>query len=259
MSTTTAREAEIARAWRAHRGDPVPAAVRRRLRAFKREMAEPAELVHRRLSDPDGIIDLLRGVTRKRGIGRERALVKSRRLLPGAVIAPLHQEAIEITWLTPSEHIITNPRDPGQTQAGILVDTVIVWRSSARTTEVFRVLVAEFPDHSLGRLLQRNSAADLRRDLLDAVAAFLAAEAEAMVGALATREPIYAPTVGGAFAGQVLGIKGNDDDVLSLLLRPRTWISSAMLLPHQKPLAPAAAGAGTVLDALLALGREQTE
>jgi hypothetical protein len=106
---------EKERSWRAH--DPnqgrVPWRARRHLEVFKRALLAPAARIERYVALPS---PLLADCLQRRGVARQRAVVHLTRTLPGAVINSA-RDVIDIRWLSPSEHLICDTKNPSELQS----------------------------------------------------------------------------------------------------------------------------------------------
>jgi len=251
----TRTDYDIERAWAAHQPEraKVPEAIKRQLRLFKRELTGPADVIAKWIGDKASRDDAADYVC-KRGIGRERALARIKRTVPGAHINP-GPKFIELRWLEPSGRVIVDARTPGDMQDCILAYFAAAW-GSGRGMHLWSRFFVEIPDHAAWRLLQRGgSQVDLRHCLMQASDAFADGDAKEVMDYLSAKRTIYLPAGPGVFLSEI--IAGIDDKHKYYYARARTWLSAEMLAPQQRTVTPAKKGSESVLAWLLALMRRE--
>jgi len=234
-----ARTKEIDRAWLQHTGRAgIPVEVWRQVRTFKGQLAAPAAVIRRALSDTATTKQLISDFARKGHVGKARALSRLKKAFPTALFRT-DGDTVEFRWLEPYDGpIIADPHDPGEMQPCVGVFFAVGGPRTARSTAFMSVLALEAPDHSLGRILQRSPATDLRAVLYEAAERFLQADSAEVAEHIRAKRTLYLKGGDGIFLTNA--IKSVDaSGQRSVYSRPRTWITREAARADQIPVAVA--------------------
>lgn len=243
-------EREIELAWLRHEPERnrIPAAIRRRLRALKKEFEPTSMKIKVALNDEEMLSSLVRQCCMRRGVARQRLLADIRRTFPGAEVKVVHKNILEISWLAPSPPVIASPRDHGEAQDCTLVCYFVAWPSPIGIT-LRSAWSLEVPDHAAGRYLQwAGNGADFKSALFEAANRFYAADMAAVKPHVGRGTDVYLPAGNGAFISTVVGARSGIRRFL--YARAATFVEQAKLRADQVPL-PLAASADQSVAALL--------
>jgi hypothetical protein len=239
------RERQIERAWREHEPERarVPPEARRAAQAFRERIAPGAERFNRIYLSAE-FRRTLNDWSMKGPIGRERALCKIKQLLAPAVIDVM-DDALLFTWLQPHDGFVRVDH-PTFAQSGVIVAAAHISRAARGVRDVSFPIV-EIPEHALARMVQRSPAIDMPTALHEAARAFLAADAAVVDMMRLGGRTVYLPAGRGLLLS--FAIRVDLVEETQTVARANTWISMAQAQPDQRPLAPAADPARSVLAA----------
>jgi len=252
------RDADLA--WSEFRGDRlddrVPEAAKREVRNFKRSLEASAQAIGAAMRGTDWRGPAGDYFYKKNAVGRTRALLRLKHLFRGASVqvrdlgAPLG-EAVLIKWLAPTGPLMALA-EPSFQQESVIVhlDALVRWRQSVVSVALIPL---EAPDHCLGRFFQRGGV-DALGALNEAASWFLSLPVRDVIELSHERgESLILPAGDGVFLSNVIWGKIRGTTGWRLMARPRTWIRSSQAGQDQRPLAPAADVASSVLAAGFAL------
>ncbi len=230
----------------------IPPEARRKLREFKREIAEPAESIFRALADVTTVKKLVSDYVHKKGTGRARVLMRLKKKFAGAEFVTAG-DCFEFWWLEPHGPLIVDARDEGEKQDCILAHFAVAGPSSNHSSMLLHAWSIEAPDHALARLLQRSPTADLKKILLAARLAFMHASSAEVLNYIKDDRTFYLSAGDGLLV--CVGINGQMGGQRFTYARARTWISNEMAGVDQKPIEAADDEAETMGDLVLAMAR----
>lgn len=175
----------------------------------------------------------------KRKKGRERVEARIRKRLGGMVRwyacpkldglirgDPRPHDVLLAAYLRPDKHLLSDPRHPGEAQDSIVVNCLMI-----SEPEVFNgVWTIEFPDHALGRVMQRYRSANLEEIIYSAHEEVLAIGVtevlyETKKGWRFKTSSIYLPTPPhGAFVCELIQGRDETTEENCAVVRARTWL-----------------------------------
>jgi hypothetical protein len=207
-------------------------------------------LVEMACAERKTVQQLMLDYSRKSGIGSERAYAKLMKHFHPATTEKL-KKGISWCWLQPRGCILADARDHGEAQDAILVRYGLGW--GKRELACYLAFSLEVPDHCLARLIQRAPGADLHAVLRQAHRAYFEADAEIVTKHIDAKASFYLPCGPGLLICE--GLRAATSRWFFVYARPRTWISSEMARPDQRPIAPAV-GTPTQFEVMTALALE---
>ncbi len=256
--STTITSRQIEQSWRQHdpRQGRVPAETWRQLRVFKRSLEGPAAAIQRAFDNSAGLKKLVSDYVCKRGTGRARALARLKAKFAGAEFIT-SGDCFEARWLEPHGPLLSEPREPGETQDSVLTHFALAGPAGRASSMLLHAWSIEVPDHCLGRLLQRSPEADLKKILFAAGLQFMHASASEVLDLIDRNTTFYLGAEDGLFVCR--GVKAQSDSGQRYVYgRAKTWISSELVRPDQLPLAAAGDDELTMGDLNLMLARGGT-
>jgi hypothetical protein len=168
-------------------------------------------------------------------LGRWRAASKVGKMYPDLRLEVVRRDLVVWSYLQAIDHLLVNPREPGEAQEAVMVKYMLASRVPDRTIALFSGLwTLEVPDHALGRLVMRSPGADLRAVIHEAHRWALRAR---VLSPLPPRDQtVLLPAGDGAFLSRVIAGRAEEDDEPLIYFRPRTWVPSSRLRADQRPL-----------------------
>jgi len=213
----------------------IPAEARGIVRRWKAQLALTSERIYD-CRDLPGMDDALESAAFKKGVGRDRAIKKIRRSLPGLRLETLGHDYTVWSFLAPCEPLIQNAEDAGQRQRAVSANFLVAGRIDDHFVVRMGMWTLEIPDHALHRLVQRWPRGDLTKALWDSHKGILAA---------ASMNPLpeygryfYLPAGAGVWAGQFVSGTGATDGEFLIFFRARTWLHEDQLYEEQEMLSP---------------------
>ncbi len=166
------REREIEIAWRRHSGPElarIPARSRHAVRQFKAEIAGDADRIKAAFKGGRAP-SLIDAWAKKGALDRARKLLRIKEALSPAAVDVVGGDLL-VLWLEP-RHRLVRLDHPSFAQDCVLVSGAVGSRLKGEVRWL-TFPIAEFPDHSLGRMCQRSPGIDIGAALYQAANAFL--------------------------------------------------------------------------------------
>jgi hypothetical protein len=212
----------------------VPAEVRGKLRLFKTKLTKDYKALERNL-DSKAVTTMMTNATIKNSkIGRQRALQKAQKMLPGAKLELTTKHVTIWSLLHPREAVISNPSHPGEKQDAVTMDFLVSGEKLLEkdTLVCYRGLWdLEIPDHALARMIHRSPNIDIRKAIYEAHYWLL--NAKRIVPMPGLEEVFYLPAGDGVFLGHIISAIGDDHDGVIFYFRARTWLHKDQLYDNQ--------------------------
>jgi hypothetical protein len=220
---------------------PIDAEARGKLRAWKAAAAKRWTALQRALDEPE-LQRAAADMTMKTGTGRQRAFAKIQKRIGGYC----HFEGARLdgSWplaiwasLEPRGSVALEPGEPSLAQDCVTVDYIVAGNLPHGPALADGMWSLEIPDHALGRLLQRQRAADLGTVLLAAHHAALRSRVADVAHCFADPDQrVLLPTRAGCFVSVVA--LGRDpaevDSNMTVHIRALTWLSNDQLTDEQE-------------------------
>jgi hypothetical protein len=224
------------------------------LKTIKLQLASEASAIERMLHNKAGtpqpfVLDCLRC----RGIARRRALHNAELQLRGAIING-ERDLLDIRWLAPHDHLIAQPQHRDEYQSNITTHICLIWPDTTSTFTVWSRWLLEASTNALGRFLQFSKEVDLRGALLEAAAAYAAADCNVV---FANPTSLYLRAGHGVFVADLIKGQIENSDCSCLYVRAHTWLSDKTLGERQQPLPAAKHPANSIATLLLRQARSK--